>query len=101
MAEQAQTSIKKRTPAEMRAYIESLQKRHAVVLEKRAQLNGQLQAKRQELAAIIEEIKAAGYDPKNLATEYDRVEQELETMASDLDKKLTEVEAALAAFDSK
>jgi hypothetical protein len=93
--------VKKRSATEMRDYIESLQKRHQAVLEKRASLSGQLQAKKQELTAIIDEIKAAGYDPTKLAAEHERVEQELEVMAADLDKKLTEVEAAIAAFEAK
>jgi hypothetical protein len=85
----------------MKAKIESLQKRHQAVLEKRAQLSGQLQAKRAELAAIIEEIQAAGYDPKNLASEHDKAEQELLVMVADFEKKLADVEASLAVFDKK
>lgn len=98
MPEPTQT---RRSPEEMKTKIESLQKRHQAVLEKRAVLSGQLQAKKQELAAIIEEIKAAGYDPKNLASEHDKAEQELEAMVVDFEKKLTDVEAALAVFDKR
>jgi uncharacterized protein YoxC len=98
MAEQSQI---KRTPEEMKAKIDSLQKRHQAVLEKRAVLNGQLQAKKQELAAILDEIKTAGFDPKNLASEHEKAERELEIMVADFDKKLSDVEGALAVFDKK
>jgi predicted nuclease with TOPRIM domain len=89
------------TPEELRDKIGDLQKRHQAVLEKRASLGGQLEAKKQELQAIVQEIKAAGYDPKNLATEYEKAHQDVEAMALDLESKLTEVETALAAFDKK
>ena len=101
MAEPTQPMQPRRSPEEMKAKIESLQKRHQAVLEKRAVLSGQLQAKKQELAAIIEEIKAAGYDPKNLASEHDKAEQELEAMVVEFEKKLADVEAALAVFDKR
>ena len=70
-------------------------------MEKRASLSGQLQAKKQELQAILDEIRAAGYDPKNLASDHDKAAQELEGMISDFDKKLSEVETALATFDKR
>ena len=100
MAEQTQT-IKKRSPEEMKAKIDSLQARHKTVLEKRAILSGQIQAKKQELTAIIEEIKAAGYDHKNLAAEHDKAEKELEDMVAEFENKLSDVEAALTVFDKK
>ncbi len=100
MAE-TQTVVAKRSPEEMKAKIESLQKRHAAVLEKRAILSGQLQAKKQELALIIEEIQTAGYDPKNLASEHAKAEEELSAMVIEFEKKLAEVETALAVFDKK
>jgi uncharacterized protein YoxC len=98
MAEQTMT---KRSPEELKTKIDSLQKRHKAVLEKRAQLSGQIQAKRQELNDIIAEIKTAGYDPKNLAAEHDKAESELEAMVAEFEKKLNDVEAALAVFDKK
>jgi len=89
------------TPDEIKKKIDDLQKRHEAVTQKRASLGGQLQAKKEELAAIIQEVRAAGYDPKNLASERDKAQQELETMVEDFETKLTEVETAIAAFDSK
>jgi uncharacterized protein YoxC len=95
------TQISKRSPEEMKAKIDAIQKRHQAVLEKRASLSGQLQVKKQELQAILDEIRAAGYDPKNLASDHDKAEKELETMISDFEKKLSEVEDALATFDKR
>jgi chromosome segregation ATPase len=95
------TKKRRMTPEELKEKIDSLQKRHQAVLEKRAAVGGQLQAKKQELALIVEEIKQAGYDPKNLAAEYEKAEQDLEGMIVEFDKKLTEVETALAVFDKK
>jgi uncharacterized protein YoxC len=96
-----ETTKKRSTPQELEVKIESLRKRHAAVLEKKASMGGQLQAKRQELATIVEEIKAAGYDPKNLSAEHEKVEQEVEAAILDFDKKLTEAETALSIFDKK
>lgn len=90
-----------RTPEEIKTKIEELQERHEAVSTKRASLGGQLQAKKEELAKIIQEVKAAGYDPKNLASERDKAQQELEVMLEDFEEKLTAVETAIAAFDSK
>lgn len=89
------------TPDEIKSKIEGLQKRYNAVVQTKAGLAGQLQAKKEELATIVQEIRAAGYDPKKLSEERDRVKQELEDQISKLDKELTEVETALAAFDKK
>jgi seryl-tRNA synthetase len=101
MAETQQVTVKRKSPEEMKAKIDSLQTRHKAVLERRAQLSGQIQAKKQELSAIIEEIKAAGYDHKNLAAEHEKAEKELDAMVADFENKLNDVEAALAVFDKK
>jgi len=86
------------TPDEIKAKIDGLQKRYNAVVQEKAGLSGQLQAKKEELAAIVQEVRAAGYDPKNLAQERDRVQSELEGQIEKLDKELTEVETALSAF---
>lgn len=81
--------------------IEDLQRRHKVVEQKKASLTGQLQAKKEELAAVVKEIRDAGYDPKNIAQERDRAKAELEAMVDRLDRELTEVEKVLANFQNK
>ena len=86
------------TPDEIKNKIDSLQKRYNAAVQTKAGLAGQLQAKKEELAAIVKEIKAAGYDPKNLTQERDRVKHDLEEMIIGLEKELTDVETALSTF---
>ena len=81
--------------------IEDLQRRHNVVVQKKAGLAGQLQAKKEELATIVQEIKDAGYDPKKITQERDQAKQELVAMISKLESELTDVENALSAFQPK
>lgn len=89
------------TADEIKKKIEDLQKRTDVVVKKKAAFGGQLQAKKEELAALIKEIKAAGYDPKNLVSERDRAQKELEAMISTYETDLVQVEDALAGYDKK
>jgi predicted nuclease with TOPRIM domain len=81
--------------------IDDLTKRYNNVARKKAELKGQLDARKAELVALTEEIKAAGYDPKKLKEERDRHEAELIALVSSAEKELTEVEAALAKYSSK
>jgi len=83
---------------DIKSRIDDLQRRHNAVVQKKAGLAGQLQAKKEELAAIVQEIKNAGYDPKKITQERDKAKQELETMITKLEGELTEVENALSAF---
>lgn len=89
------------TADEIKKKIEDLQKRTEVVVKKKATFGGQLQAKKEELAALIKEIKAAGYDPKNLVSERDKAQKELEEMISTYETDLTQVEDALAVYEKK
>jgi hypothetical protein len=83
---------------EIQRKIEELQRRHSAVVQKKAGVAGQLQAKQDELKAIVQEIREAGFDPKKITQERDRVQGSLESMIKTLDQELTEVETALAAF---
>jgi septal ring factor EnvC (AmiA/AmiB activator) len=79
--------------------IDALQKRYNVVVQKKASLAGQLQAKKEELASIVQQIKDAGYDPKKITQERDQAKQELDAMLDKAEAELTEVEEALATFN--
>lgn len=81
--------------------IEDLGKRHAAASAKKSELHGQLEAKRAELVALSQEIKDAGYEPRKLKDEKDRVERELIAELDAAEKELSEVEAALREFDKK
>lgn len=89
------------TPDEIKKKIDDLQRRTDVVTTKKANFGGQLQAKKQELADLIKEIKAAGYDPKNLISERDKAQTELEQMIAAYETNLSQVETSLAGYEKK
>jgi chromosome segregation ATPase len=78
-----------------------LERRYSAVTSKKAKLQGQLEAKKQELVALNEEIQAAGYDPKNLKKEKERVERSLAQELDAFERDLQEVETAIASFEAK
>ena len=88
-------------PEDLKKKVDDLLRRTEAVNKKKANLQGQLQAKKEELAALITEIRAAGYDPKTLAAEETRVRQELETLVANYETDLAAVETALSAYDKK
>lgn len=87
-----------KTPEEIKTKIDELLRRHSVATKKKSELSGQLQAKKEELASLVEEIKAAGFDPKNLGAERDRLMKEVEEKSADFEQKLVAVEEALNSF---
>lgn len=78
--------------------IADLKKRHAAAVKRKASLSGQLEARKQEFETILQEIREAGFDPKNIGKERDRVETELRAMIESYDQKLKTVESALDSF---
>lgn len=86
---------------QIRARITDLEKRYKVVSSKKAKLQGQLEAKKQELVALKEEIEAAGFDPKNLKKEKERIERALVADLDAFESDLQEVEAAIASFEAR
>lgn len=89
------------TSTDIDAKVKDLMARHAAVLQKKATLSGQLQAKREELAELLKEISAAGYDPKTLVEESRRAKANLESEIATFEADLVKAEAALAVFDKK
>ena len=79
--------------------IEQLVERNKKVKEKRAALQGRLQAKKEELARLIEEIKKAGFNPNTLAEDLKQAEAQLEEEVMKFEASLKEVEEALASFE--
>lgn len=80
------------------ARIEALQRKHADLAQRKATLAGQLQARKEQLAALVKEIKDAGYDPKTLAEQRDKVKAELDAAIDKYEADLTEVERALSTL---
>jgi chromosome segregation ATPase len=89
------------TPEEIKKKIDDLAKRTEAVNRRKAELVGLLSAKKDELAALVLEIKAAGLDPKNLTAERDKAKTDLEAMIATYEKDLAATEQALAAYDKK
>lgn len=89
------------TPEEIKKKIDDLARRTDAVNRKKSELLGLLQAKKDELAALVKEIKAAGLDPKNLTAERDKAKADLESMIEAYEKDLAATEKALAAYDKK
>ena len=89
------------TPDELRRKIDDLAKRTETVNNKKATQSGKLQARKDELAALITEVRAAGYDPKTLREERDKAQATLVEMVKDYETKLVAVETALASYDTK
>ncbi len=89
------------TPEEIKRKFDDLSRRTATANNIKATAAGQFQAKREELEALIAEIKAAGYDPKNLVAERDRVQKELEAQLAVYERDLAAVEQALATYNTK
>lgn len=87
------------TLEQIKERVDALSVRFKKASEKKANLSGLLQAKKEELNALVEEIRAAGLDPKKLKEHRDDLKREVETMIKELDEKLTSVEGALQAYD--
>lgn len=86
---------------QIQSKVEELTKRFKTVSTKKTALGGQLQAKKEELAALRREIVEAGLDPKRLKERRDELHTELVALVEDFDRKLTVVETSLAAFEKK
>lgn len=89
------------TPEELRKKIDDLTKRTEAVNTKKSNLSGKLQAKKEELAQLVVEIKAAGYDPKTLREERDKAQAQLAEMITAYEADLSAVESALSGYDVK
>jgi septal ring factor EnvC (AmiA/AmiB activator) len=86
---------------QMEKKVQELARRHAAATKKKSELKGRLEAKRQELAALSAEIRAAGVDPKKLKEARDKEQQDLQVMIESFEKDLAQVEAALAEFEQQ
>lgn len=87
------------TLEQIKERVDALSARYRKASEKKANLSGLLQAKKEELNALVEEIKAAGLDPKRLKEHRDELKQELEIQLDTLEAQLTTVEEALRNYD--
>jgi len=86
------------SPDEIKKRVERGLQRVDTVNQAKANLGGRLQAKKDELAGLVREIREAGYEPKNLAQARDKVQAELEAMIIEFEKGLDTAEAAIEAI---
>ena len=89
------------TPEELNAKIQDLQTRHKRLLNRKAELGGELKSKKDELASLVKEIQAAGYNPKTLVEDRNKAQQELESLMEEFEKGLVAAENSLSAYDKK
>ena len=85
---------------EIQKRIEALQRRHAEVMQRKATAAGQLQARKDELSAIVQEIRDSGFDPKQITQIRDQARADLVKEITKHEAELAEVESALQGFPS-
>lgn len=89
------------SPDKLQEKVASLASRHAKILRRKSELAGELKSKKDELASLVREIQAAGYNPRTLVEDRDKAQAELENLIVQYDSQLTDVERTLAEYDKK
>lgn len=86
--------------------IEELSKRYEVVqkgIDQAKDLKSRLEERKKNseknLQTLIDKLKAAGYDPKNIRAVRDQKKEELENLLTEKDAEMKEVLARLKAID--
>lgn len=78
----------------------SLKEKRAELVSKRDTLKGRLEAEKEQLKKVVDEIKAKGYEPKELANVLKTKEQQLKQDLDEFEANIVAVEAALQKFDN-
>jgi uncharacterized coiled-coil DUF342 family protein len=73
--------------------------KHSNLLQRKSALSGQLQAKREELKTVVDEIVAAGYDPRTIREATQKAREDLENELEAFEAELSKVETALSTYD--
>ncbi len=89
------------TIEELESKIQEFRDRHAALVQMKASVGGELRAKKEELAALVQEIKDAGYNPRTIKETRDKALADLERDVAAFDASLTEAEEGFAAFNKK
>lgn len=79
----------------LREKFELLTRRYSDASEKRSRLLGKLDEKKADLTRLVEEIKAAGFNPKDLRAEKERLSSEVVELMTKFESELSNVETAL------
>jgi predicted nucleic acid-binding Zn-ribbon protein len=81
--------------------VDDLLAREKKVRQKKAEVKGTLEAKRQELQNLVTEIQDAGYNPRTIKDDYDRALKELDEMVAEYSGKMDVAEKAIEEFYRK
>jgi len=71
------------------------------VKQQKAEIQGTLKAKKQELSNLILEIEAAGYNPRTIREDYEKTKKELEDLVVKYDQEILQAEGSLAEYQKK
>jgi 2C-methyl-D-erythritol 2,4-cyclodiphosphate synthase len=76
-----------------------LKEKRAALVSKQDQIRGRLDAEKEQLKKLIDEIKAKGYDPKNLGAVIQEKEEKLKRDVAEFEARLIDVETKLKSFE--
>ena len=85
----------------MQSRVQNLLSRAKKVDASKSEIMGTLNAKREELANLIKEIKEAGYNPNTVKEDWEKAQTELEALATQYEKDIEKAEASLREFHKK
>ena len=77
----------------------ALEKRRKELDDKRIRMEEQLKLKKEELAKVIKEIQAEGYDPNKLKETLSTMEEKLAKDTKDFEEKLTKATELLTSVE--
>jgi chromosome segregation ATPase len=89
------------SPDQLQERMTNLSTRYSKILRRKAELGGELKSKKAELSSLVQEIHSAGYNPKTLVADRDKLQGELEELLNQFESKIVESETILSEFDKK
>jgi len=89
------------TPQQLQDKVQSVSARHAKLLRRKAELSGELKSQKENLTSLVQEIQAAGFNPRTIVADRDKAQAELEALLVIFENNLSVAETALKEFDNK
>lgn len=81
--------------------VQDLVARGNKIKQQKAEIQGTLKAKKQELSSLIVEIEAAGYNPKTILEDYEKTKKDLENLVAQYSSEIEQAESSLAEYQRK
>ncbi len=78
---------------------QELNEKRSDLITRKIRLEENFKAAKKALSEVVEEIKAAGYDPKTLSSVLEQKEKELEEAKADYESKLSKAEALITEIE--